>query len=314
MSQRLSSAHKSAIPTQEILRIPPRSHQRSKSYPPGEHDPYPLVWSEKQKRTRRQPGSISSDDTSSSSWSTQKPSSIPIAPKPTPPRKHSPQTLMYKSPQGIGTNTPNRPPSLQQQEPYLPSHHTTQSALPSSTAEDNAALYRYIEEQRHAANTSDDASDHAIWILLWLSFLDPFMSLFSAFFSLLSTLCLTITYPILPLCHHHRKDTSTRTTTFSTLVIRTLAPLFRWHLRLLCAPSVDEAHTFDFSPSLLVLVHLVSPLLSIGVSLATWVAAAFWLFALMMGNPDGTERGDDGRATVLAVRDWWERFHLYAVR
>lgn len=54
-------------------------------------------------------------------------------------------------------------------------------------------------------------------------------------------------------------------------------------------------------------------MVSFGVSIAEWVAASFWLFAFTMGNPDGTERGDDGRATVLAVRDWWERYLLQAV-
>lgn len=83
---------------------------------------------------------------------------------------------------------------------------------------------------------------------------------------------------------------------------------------MLCAPSVDNAHTFEFRPFCLVLVHVCSPLLSVGVAVASWVAAAFWLFAICMGNPDGTERKDDGQATVLGVRNWWEKYLLYAIR
>lgn len=26
---------------------------------------------------------------------------------------------------------------------------------------------------------------------------------------------------------------------------------------------------------------------------------------MILGNPDGTERRDDGRAAVLGVRNWW---------
>jgi len=33
-----------------------------------------------------------------------------------------------------------------------------------------------------------------------------------------------------------------------------------------------------------------------------------------MGNPDGTERRDDGADAVLAVRNWWERCLLNALR
>ncbi len=80
------------------------------------------------------------------------------------------------------------------------------------------------------------------------------------------------------------------------------------------APSVKDAYTFDFSPLALVVVHVVSPILSFGVAFFSWIAAVFWLFALVMGNPDGTEKRDDGRATVLGVRNWWEKFLLHAIR
>ena len=65
---------------------------------------------------------------------------------------------------------------------------------------------------------------------------------------------------------------------------------------------------------MLVTVHLVSPFLSLGVALAAWVAAGFWVFAVIMGNPDGTERKDDGKAAVLGVRKWWESWLARAIR
>jgi len=93
-----------------------------------------------------------------------------------------------------------------------------------------------------------------------------------------------------------------------------VAPVFRNHLQLIYAKSLSDAHMFEFSPVCLVLIHLVSPIISLGNAIAAWVVAIFWLFALIMGNPDGTERKDDGRATVLMLRDWWERCLLYAIR
>ena len=64
---------------------------------------------------------------------------------------------------------------------------------------------------------------------------------------------------------------------------------------------------------MLVFVLLGSPIASLGVSLAACMAACFWIFAAMMGNPDGTEKKDDGRAAVLGVRGWGDRWFCRAV-
>ena len=88
--------------------------------------------------------------------------------------------------------------------------------------------------------------------------------------------------------------------------------MHRTHLRLIASEYGDETNDLVWKAGRLAGIQIISPVLSVGVALASWVAASFWLFATMIGNPDGTERRDDGRATVLAVRDWWERFLLKA--
>jgi hypothetical protein len=65
---------------------------------------------------------------------------------------------------------------------------------------------------------------------------------------------------------------------------------------------------------MLVLVHLLSPFISFGVAVAAWVAAIFWFYAAILGDPDGTNGKDDGRAAVLGVRAWWERWLKRALR
>jgi cytochrome bd-type quinol oxidase subunit 1 len=65
---------------------------------------------------------------------------------------------------------------------------------------------------------------------------------------------------------------------------------------------------------MLMFVHVLSPILSMGVAFFSWISAVFWLFAIVMGNPDGTEKRDDGRATVIMVRNWWEKYFLSALR
>ncbi|EEQ31298.1 conserved hypothetical protein [Microsporum canis CBS 113480] len=61
----------------------------------------------------------------------------------------------------------------------------------------------------------------------------------------------------------------------------------------------------NYSAPMLVAVHLLSPLLLPPTLLAAWICACFWIFVMIMGNPDGKEKTDDGRAAVLAVRNWW---------
>ena len=80
------------------------------------------------------------------------------------------------------------------------------------------------------------------------------------------------------------------------------------------APSVKRAHTFDFSPTALILIHVASPFVSLVLAFCAWIAAVFWLFALIMGNPDGTEKRDDGRVTVLGLRNYMEKYLLNALR
>lgn len=140
---------------------------------------------------------------------------------------------------------------------------------------------------------------------VWMSFLDPFHCFFSAIFSIFAVFTIIILLP-LRLC---RRECSP-----SISLVRMVAPVFRHHLQMIFAKSLDSAHTFEFSPFCLILVHIVSPLLSIGNAIAAWIVAVFWIFAIIMGNPDGTEKRDDGRATVLMLRDWWEKCLLYAIR
>lgn len=139
----------------------------------------------------------------------------------------------------------------------------------------------------------------------WMSLLDPFYSFFSCIFTIITLFVLVVISPI-RLC---RTEWS-----FSTSLIRTVCPVYRKHLQLLCTESVKNAHNFEFSTGKLIFIHLIAPVVSICFTFFCWIAAIFWLFAIMMGNPDGTEKRDDGRATVLMARNKWETILLVALR
>ncbi|KIW14022.1 hypothetical protein PV08_06803 [Exophiala spinifera] len=176
------------------------------------------------------------------------------------------------------------------------------SHIQSETMEDNSTILRYIPPE---AEDEEVENDHALWILMWLSFLDPFHCMISAIYSIIAVFLIIMLLP-LRLCQRECSPSIT--------LVRMIGPIFRNHLQMIYAKSLDHAHTFEFSPVCLVLIHVVSPLISLGNAVAGWIVAVFWLFAIVMGNPDGTEKRDDGRATVLMLRDWWEKCLLYAVR
>jgi hypothetical protein len=140
---------------------------------------------------------------------------------------------------------------------------------------------------------------------IWLSLLDPLYCTLAALYTLI------ILFPILLLTPLHLCQSACD---LSSSVVRFISPILRQHLRLLNAGTAESHHDLGFKPLPLIAVYLAAPVFSLGVAIAAWVSASFWVFAIIMGNPDGTERRDDGRATVLAVRNWWERYLLWAVR
>ena len=72
-------------------------------------------------------------------------------------------------------------------------------------------------------------------------------------------------------------------------------------------------------------VLLLSPLFSIGISLVAWTAACFWLFAVMVGDPKGTEEQEkrnssltdkddnDGKDSVMWCRRVWRDWLLKCI-
>lgn len=187
------------------------------------------------------------------------------------------------------------------------SARAVQSHKRPEMTETNSPALAYIHARRQIEEEDEDKedNDHAMWVLFWLSCLDPLHSLACCLFTFFVTFGLVLATPI-RLVH--------KQISFGDQLIRTVAPLFKHHLDMMYAPSVDYAFEWDFRPGMLIIVHLVAPLISVGVAVAACITGAFWIFTSIMGNPDGTERRDDGADAVLAVRNWWERCLLSAIR
>ncbi|EED15541.1 conserved hypothetical protein [Talaromyces stipitatus ATCC 10500] len=167
--------------------------------------------------------------------------------------------------------------------------------------------------------TSDDKEGdrnrepNAVLVLLLLSGPIPFFSLCTSIYTFFAVLLVIFSSP-LRLCP---PTSFFRSTTFSTQLCKLLAPALRKHDRLAQSSSSQDYYyphydnsssnsTDPFSASGLILVLSLAPFLCMGLWLAVWIAAFFWIFAMILGNPDGTEKKDDGRAAVLGVNRWWQ--------
>ena len=92
----------------------------------------------------------------------------------------------------------------------------------------------------------------------------------------------------------------------------------RWQISDLLLPALDLQLRLIYSDCdtslsartpILVFVSVLSPIYAAVIAVAAWVAAFFWAYAAILGDPDGLgQPHDDGRAAVLRVRRWWERW------
>jgi hypothetical protein len=83
-----------------------------------------------------------------------------------------------------------------------------------------------------------------------------------------------------------------------------LAPALNLQLHLVYSHNSAQ----NYSASMLVVIHLLSPLIAFGVAIAAWTAAAFWFFSSILGDPGGHDGHNDGKESILGVRNWWERW------
>lgn len=133
---------------------------------------------------------------------------------------------------------------------------------------------------------------------MYLSLLSPLLTFVIAIYTVLATLLLLLLAP-LSLCSPY-VSLSVKLHTF-------LSPPLNFQLGLICSPSSFSDPTMSNTPMLIPL-NLLAPIYAIGIALSAWVAAVFWFYAAILGDPEGGDGRDDGRAAVLGVSEWWERW------
>lgn len=170
---------------------------------------------------------------------------------------------------------------------------------------------RAIQDGEFVSNDGQDA----VLMLFRMSLPIPIFSLMASIYTIFGLLLTLFTSPLrICSCIPYLKKTS-----FRTQLCDLLVPQLHIHERLIgLRPSQsqsayndsDESSITDYGEGYsvggLIMVLLLSSLMSFGLLILAWTAAFFWVFAMMLGNPDGTERKDDGRAAVLGVTRWWQ--------
>jgi hypothetical protein len=124
--------------------------------------------------------------------------------------------------------------------------------------------------------------------------------------ALWTVVALITTIVLQPLRLFNRKQT------FRQQLINFLAPSLRLQLSLIYA----EPPTESFDVTILVLILLLSPLISIGIGIAALIALVFWLYAGILGDPNGldvVQGSNDGRTFVLAIRNWWKGYLMKSI-
>jgi hypothetical protein len=96
----------------------------------------------------------------------------------------------------------------------------------------------------------------------------------------------------------------TKRPSLSEQITAFLAPALNLQLHLV----YSHDSTTGYSAPMLVVIHLFSPVVAFGVAIAAWTAAGFWFFSLILGDPGGHDGHNDGKESIVGVRNWWERW------
>ena len=140
-------------------------------------------------------------------------------------------------------------------------------------------------------------------IQLYLSFPNPIVAFVLCAYALAAAILFTV---LLPFSMCLKKES------FERSLITAILPAIRFQLRRIDYLASDEI--FPLRASRLALVALLSPFYAIGIALAAWVAAIFWLYATILGEPN--ERGGkekEGKEAIRGVRRWWENWLLLSM-
>lgn len=170
----------------------------------------------------------------------------------------------------------------------------------------NTSRVSYSEDDDDRYDSRRIQEEKALKILLFLAMPCVVLSFLNLIWTLISLAVTAMTQPV-RLC--------ARRPSFGQQLGGLVGPALNLQLKSIHTPLPPHAdEDSSYSTGMLMVVMLLSPFLSLGMMLAAWVSAVFWISSAVVGDPAGMDKRDDGRETVLALRDWWERWLVRSMR
>ncbi|RAR08401.1 hypothetical protein DDE82_002382 [Stemphylium lycopersici] len=285
----------------------PTQHHQQRPSSNAVADDHEYTYNEKEPYQRQH--SVRPDRNSKSSYSRAHDSVIsshPFSPKPSSPpspcssissvggqQPNSPQGRRY-SPSEIDRQSIQYPPKAHldpEKHAYSSSQGRRSPNRASATPAPDSDAIVYDKGAYHEKGPEEKA-----WhLLFWLCAPNVFLSGAIALWSLFAILISIVLAP-LRLCTT-RPPLSEQITAF-------LAPALNLQLHMV----YSHDSTTGYSAPMLVVIHLFSPIVSFGVAIAAWTAAGFWFFSSILGDPGGHDGHNDGKESIVGVRNWWERW------
>lgn len=184
------------------------------------------------------------------------------------------------------------------------SHRSPRHSHHQRSREDVASI-TYSDNESEVDEGLATQEANAMKILFFLSGPVVALSFLNFIWTLISLVIVTLSQPV-RLC--------ARRLTFGQQLASLLGPALNLQLKSIYTPLPPFANEDGvFHSGMLVMVHLASPLLSLGVVICAWTVAAYWAMAGIVGDPAGMDKRDDGKETVLGLRRWWENLMLKGI-
>ena len=195
-------------------------------------------------------------------------------------------------------------PTKSHRDPEMAMNHTRTGSQQPMNLRDSASI-SYSEEDANG-DARRRQEDKSLKILLFLSGPCVVLSFLNMIWTFISLFITTLTQPV-QLC--------AKRPTFAQQLAGLLGPALNLQLRRIhtpLPPHADEDSTYR--TFMLVMIHVLSPVFSLGLMVVAWVLAVYWASSAVVGDPAGMDKRDDGRESVLWLRGRWERWLLRSVK
>ncbi|KAI5800024.1 hypothetical protein EDC01DRAFT_530637 [Geopyxis carbonaria] len=197
-----------------------------------------------------------------------------------------------------------------------------EKGMPAPEPSDSSDLRR-VSRVRHpylhsGVDEDDDGDDRSVdyprhkssfvWRTLgFLTFVNPLLCLFNALYTLAILAVVAVSFPFKYLA------SSSSVTSFPQCVNSLVAPLLCIHLRFLHPSPPPKIPLESFGALRLVIVHLLSPLISIPLAIASGCVAFVWMYTEVILGETNDRKGMEYRS-FLFVKHFWEEYALSSLK